>query len=219
MKYFPAAGVWSAVLCGLLSCNGIFGNIYDTAEVPDEASAYGFIRPCEGNSAGRIYIDARSYTQWVYLDFDAERAVAVEIDDTSGVPAMWDIAIHRYDARTNEGQATETSYGDFAAWTKAGCPVADGGVSDIWSTERIMTDLSGMLDSVIVYAPSFYNPCLSHWLDVDLRIMPPIYTPSNRVYTLRFDNGKRMALRLVNYMNDVGTKGYMTIDYIYPVQN
>ena len=80
-----------------------------------------------------------------------------------------------------------------------------------------MTDLSHMMDSIIVYTPSYYNPCLSRWLDVDLRTMPPIYTPSNRVYTVRFDDGRGMALRFLNYMDDRGAKGYIMIDYLYPV--
>ena len=48
--------------------------------------------------------------------------------------------------------------------------------------------------------------------------MPPIYTPSNKVYLLRMKDGTMAAIRLVSYMNAAGIKGYMTFDYIYPYE-
>ena len=62
------------------------------------------------------------------------------------------------------------------------------------------------------------NPELSKWLNVDTSEMPPIYTPSNKVYLLKMKDGTMAAIRLVSYMNAAGTKGYMTFDYLYPYE-
>lgn len=91
-------------------------------------------------------------------------------------------------------------------------------VADEWATDRIATDMSQMMDGFIRYAGDWYNPCLSAWLDVDTATMPPIYMLSGRIYLLRLQEGTYAALRLSNFMNDAAFKGYMTIDYLYPVQ-
>ena len=43
--------------------------------------------------------------------------------------------------------------------------------------------------------------------------MPPIYTKSDNVFVLRTSDGRKIAIRLENYMDGSGTKGYMTIQY------
>lgn len=48
--------------------------------------------------------------------------------------------------------------------------------------------------------------------------MPPVYTLSRKIYLLRLADGTHAALRLANFMNDSAVKGFMTIDYLYPVQ-
>ena len=54
--------------------------------------------------------------------------------------------------------------------------------------------------------------------DVDTSPIPPIYTLSGKIYLLRLEDGTFAALRLANFMNDAAVKGYMTIDYLYPVE-
>ena len=45
-----------------------------------------------------------------------------------------------------------------------------------------------------------------------------VYTLSGKVYLIRLADGTFAALRLTNFMNDAAVKGFMTIDYLYPVQ-
>ena len=78
--------------------------------------------------------------------------------------------------------------------------------------------MSQMMDGIIRYAEDWYNHCLSGWLHVDTSTMPPIYTLSGKVYLLRLADGTFAALRLMNFMNDAAVKGFITIDYLYPVQ-
>lgn len=93
-------------------------------------------------------------------------------------------------------------------------------VADEWTTNKIAVDVSHMMEDngYLIYAPSDFNPELSKWLNVDTSEMPPIYTPSNKVYLLRMKDDTMAAIRLVSYMNAAGIKGYMTFDYIYPYE-
>jgi hypothetical protein len=129
-------------------------------------------------------------------------------------PRNWDLAIHRYDAKTNGGAVAETDASDFALLSSA--KVGDY-VGDTWTTSKIVTDMSTMMDGYLSYVESDYNPMLSQWLNVDTSNMPPTYTLSNKIYILRLADGSKAALKLENYMNESAIKGYMTIRYMYPV--
>lgn len=181
----------------LPACNGIFGDIYDTVDdkvVPD----YGFISEPSATSPGTIYINATDYTRWTYIDFSSMTIDTLSVDEPE--PERWDLAIHRYDAKTNGGEVRVEG--------------SDVWVKDVWTTDVIVTDMSHMMDGWLSYAESYYNPLLSEWLDVDKSTMPPVYTLSGKTYILRTAEGQEIALKLVNYMNPGGVKGYMTIDYI-----
>ena len=91
-------------------------------------------------------------------------------------------------------------------------------VADVWTTQQIIVDMSGMMDGNIGYSESWYNPELSKWLKVDTGTMPPLYSLSHKVYAVRLPDGTDLALKLSNYMDATGVKGYMTIDYVYPVE-
>ncbi len=195
----------------LSSCNGLFDDIYD--KVADEnVSEYGFTKLSTDVGAGTIYVDASSYTKWVYLSFSEHSADSVSVFDDA--PRNWDLAIHRYDAKTNGGAVAETDASDFALLSSA--KVGDY-VGDTWTTSKIVTDMSTMMDGYLSYVESDYNPMLSQWLNVDTSNMPPTYTLSNKIYILRLADGSKAALKLENYMNESAIKGYMTIRYMYPV--
>lgn len=199
----------------LSSCNGILGGIYDEP-LPEESKEYGFISKDEATHTGTIYIDASDYVIWNYIDFSEEEVTVLSYTDEA--PAEWDFAVHRYDVKTNGGAVAETSAVNVASMTSAASVPASSFVADIWTTDRISVDMSGMMDGVILYAEDYYNTCLSQWLDVDTSTMPPIYTMSNKVYLLRMADGTYAAIKLQNFMNDAAVKGFMTIEYKYPVE-
>ena len=205
----------AAVVLSLPACNGIFGGIYDEPLSAAE-SEYGFVVVDERTRTGRIYVDASAYTLWNYVDLHEKRVTAVEVDGAA--PAAWDFAIHRYDAKTNGGAVAECDAADFGSLPQPGTLPSEAFAADEWTTDRITIDMSQMMDGIIVCAEDDYNPCLSRWLDVDTSTMPPIYTLSGRIYLLRLADGTHAALRLVNFMNDAAVKGYMTVDYLYPVE-
>lgn len=194
-----------AASMGLLSaCNGILDGIYDE---PDNENNTGF------ENEGEIIIDATSYTQWVYIDFSEQSTVTLGYDEDA--PQNWDIAVHRYDVKTNGAKVVETNYSDFDEAITATIDEADL-VSDIWTTNQIVIDMSTMMDGYLGYTESLYNPELSKWLNVDTSTMPPIYTPSGKVYIVYLPDGTRAGVKLLNFMNDMQVKGYMTIQYMYP---
>ena len=190
---------------GLLSaCNGILDGIYDE---PDNENNTGF------ENEGEIFIDATSYTQWVYIDFSERSTVTLGYDEDA--PQNWDIAVHRYDVKTNGAKVVETNYSDFDEAITATIDEADL-VGDIWTTNQIVIDMSTMMDGYLGYTESSYNPELSKWLNVDTSTMPPIYTPSGKVYIVYLPDGTHAGVKLLNFMNDMQVKGYMTIQYMYP---
>lgn len=200
------------------ACDGILDGIYDNPDA-EEAKEFGFIKIDEATHSGTVYIDATDYKRWTFINFHTQEIDSVDISKSGQKePDEWDIAVHRYDTKTNGGAVLETGSTGFAALQAMG-KMPDGTyVQDIWTTQKIAIDMSGMMDGKIVYTESYFNEELSKWLNVDTSNMPPIYTPSNKVYLVKLKDGTYAALRLSNYMNGKGVKGFMTVDYIYPFE-
>lgn len=200
----------------LSACNGIFSDIYDSPEV-ESTLEYGFLQSSTAKTPGIIYIDATDYSTWTYINLHNKTILPLSVDATE--PEQWDFAIHRYDTKTNGGSVAETETTNFSVLNSF-IPKNDNAyISDIWTTTTIVTDMSTMMDGYLSYANSNYNTELSKWLNVDKSTMPPVYTPSNKVYILRLSDNTKAALCLNNYMDESGIKGYMTIEYIYPLND
>lgn len=211
-RIFFVAG--AIAMLSLPACNGIFEDIYDKP-LPEENNEYGFIIADDHTRTGRIYIDATDYTQWHYIDLHNKEVTTTRVNEDA--PFDWDFAIHRYDAKTNGGEVAECAASDFGSLPDISSINDVEFVGDEWTTDRITVDMSHMIDGVILYAEDYYNSCLSQWLNVNTSTMPPIYTLSGKVYLLRLADGSYAALRLYNFMSDAAIKGFMTIDYLYPV--
>lgn len=205
----------ATLLLSLPACNGIFEGIYDSPR-SETGNEYGFVLVDEGTRTGRIHIDATDYTEWHYVDLQRKQVMTTPVGDAA--PETWDFAVHRYDAKTNGAAVWESSSGTFEALPAPGTLAGEPWTADEWTTDRITTDMSQMMAGIIRHAEDYWNPCLSRWLDVNTSTMPPVYTLSGKVYLLRLADGTFAALRLVNFMNDAAVKGYMTIDYLYPVE-
>lgn len=217
-----------AMTVSLSACEGIFDGVYDTAPA-EELKDFGFIEVDDANYSGTIYVDATDYTKWIYVDLHEQVVDSTRIVDESGaeiplgesgvLPQSWDFAIHRYDAKTNDGAVLESGSTGFDVLISAGHIPEGTYVTDEWTTDRITIDMSGMMQGNIKYAASNYNSVLSSWLDVDTSTMPPIYSLSNKVYIVRLKDGTHAALKLVDYRNSNMDKGFMKIEYIYPFEN
>jgi len=204
------------IIMSFPACNGILDNIYDEPS-EENKSEFGFIEINRENKSGIVYIDATSYTKWTYINFHTLTIDSLQISDGMTEPESWDIAIHRYDVKTNEASVLETGFTGLSTLKTSGQMPEGTYVQDEWTTDKIIIDMSGMMEGKIKYAESFYNTELSKWLFVDMSSMPPDYNPSNKVYVIKLKDNTVAAVRLSNFMNASGVKGFMTLEYIYPL--
>lgn len=201
-----------AVAVSLLSCD----SIYDTPEpyvpVPTESFTY-------------QYVNATAYTDWIYFNLHEKDSVTLDYRQTV-VPISWDMAIHRYDVKTNGGAALETDYETLEALQEAvesgdyRQPYESGWVSDV--EDSVTVDMSHMMEGYLVYTASTRNREIGKWLNLDLNTMPPIYTPSNKVYLVRLTDKTVAAVRFTDFMGPAAkpyysAKGYISFDYLYPI--
>lgn len=202
------------------SCDGILDGIYDDAD--DEGTTS--ITTDEESTRGSIYINITDYYSWIYFNVHDPKLDTLTIDlslDNDEIladePEEWDLAFHRWDVRTNGGAALETEYTSLDDLEASGEIPSGDYVEDEWY-EYVSVDMSGMMSGEIGYMACYVNHELGKYMDVDTSGMPPSYTPSGKVYMVRFSDGTYMALIVSNYLNSSGVKGYLTIDYIYPYE-
>ena len=205
------------IMLGLAStlfsaCDGLFEDVYDNDKVAETSSSSSLWYSPSSDTEGQFTIDATSYTAWHYISF-ADMTLTSSVINADGteddVPDQWDIALHRYDVKTNGGSAAATSFSTFASLSLDNLSFE----ADVWTENKITIDMSHMMEGYLVYAPSYYSAVISGWVDVDTSTMPPIYTMNSKVYVLMTSDGRLVALRLINYMNDSSVKGHMTVEY------
>lgn len=134
------------------------------------------------------------------------------VDETS---FKWDIALHRYDVKTNGASAVATSESDMAKVTAI---PADGYVSDI-KTDSIMVNTAGMMNSKIGYATDTWNEVLNKGVEFDSSVMPPTpnsWSMSGLVYVVKLASGDYAKIKFTDYSNEAGASGHISFDYVYP---
>lgn len=240
-KLFVALGIASSL--GLFSACDMMSNFYDDTldSVPSSDTQSGQNSSQQTDSvtrtdstgqkqviqvkSGQYYIDASSYTKWVYINFHSD-SLCITTSDISldnlketGAPQAWDIAQHRYDVKTNQACVFMTDYHSISDLEAAGLPADAAWVADEYSDNAITVDMSHMLEGYLVYAPGNRNTEAGRWLHVDTSSMPPSYTLHDNVMLYRFDDGTYAAIQLVNFMSTdkYQIKGWMTVNYQYPI--
>lgn len=188
----------------LVSCDGIFGGLYDEPA----KNSFGFIQRDDDGHGGTIRLDATSYTRWSYIDLHHQHIDTANITLGQDAPFEWDFAIHHYDVKTHDGTATESPFDNVGMAIEL---EELNFVADVDS--QVVIDMSTMMEGYLGYTPSPVNPVLSHWLDVDLSTMPPIYALSNKVYLLRLGDGTLVALQFTSFMDESFAKGIVTLHY------
>lgn len=156
---------------------------------------------------------------WTYNLVEGTKytALAHVKTDAQPEPSEWDFAIHHFDARTHGGQVYETPYTSLNALPPSSKVLASASfTADAWSTTQVITDLKDMMSFKVGFQNLKVNEVLSRWVRMDFSTPPPVYTASGRVYILRLADGTHAAMQMLNYMSPSGTKGYLSIDVIYP---
>ncbi len=213
--------ITTAVALGMLmlfpACDGMFEGVYDDVEGGSDPTN----KTAEIQTRGTLTIDATAYTEWHYINFHSGEITTSTISLTdsteSGKPAEWDVALHRYDVKSNNGVAIETEYTTIDELLAEGLPTDDEWTADTFADNKITIDMSHMMEGYLVYLPDYYNPILSKWVDVNTSTMPPIYTMNQKVFVVRLSDDTHLALRLINFMNDKSVKGNMNFEYYYPL--
>ncbi len=204
------AVVGGGVAMTVLACDGIYDDPDTVAPVQTKENSY-------------QYIDATKYTNWIYINLHGRDSVTLDYRYTANIPHHWDLAIHRYDVKTNGGGALETNYTSLDALRsdiESGVfvePVGANYKEDV--ADSIIVDMTTMMQGYITRSASAKNLEMGKWLDVDLSTMPPIYTPSGKVYLLRMSDATVAAIRFTGFSNPnlYNTKGYISFDYLYPL--
>lgn len=196
----------------IASCDGILEGIYDEASDDEDINIFG---------TGSLTVDASAYDRWMYINFHTltldSMTIDLDLDDPlAEEPTEWDIAVHRYDARTNNGAAMETIYTSLETLLQDGDMPEGDFVAD--QADSVYVDMSQVLSGVLGYLYCDVNRELSKWMDVNLTVIPPTYTLSGRVYIVRFSDNTLCALKLSNYKDDNGNTCRLTIDYVYPYE-
>lgn len=182
--------------------------------------------------SGQYYINATSYTQWVYINLHGDSLVITTSDicideldgqtnmyPETGAPGEWDYAHHRYDVKTNGAKVMMTDFHDIADLEQYGAPPSGTWVEDVYDDNSVTVDMSHMLEGYLTYAPGYKNTEAGKWLNVDTSNMPPEYTMYDNVMLYHLADGTYAAFQLVDFMSDdrYQTKGWMTVNYKYPV--
>lgn len=159
-------------------------------------------------------VDATAYNSWTYISLRNHSSKVEEMGGNAVSSTDWDLAIHRYDCMTNKGAVCETNFNTIEDFMSAGTSRLSGNYTkDIWTTDKVICDISGMLDNKIIYAQTNINPTLSKWMNVDISTMPPAYKMSGKVYILRMSDGMYAVIHFSDFMNGLGIKGYISFDY------
>ena len=95
--------------------------------------------------------------------------------DPMPTPHQWTIALHHYDVATNNGAAVVTNYRSLDALPREGAArealLAQTFSPDEWTTHQSYYDLTGIYQYYIGYQHAAFNPVLSSWMDMDVKIL------------------------------------------------
>lgn len=225
----------------LTSCNGLFDGIYDVPLEEEEGTTTDaasntthFVNFDVTSYDSWIYLDLTTCKVTDVISIPT--ALTAEWDGKSGISykhglgdamtplsethtdaqpdaAVWDIAIHHFDVKTNGLSAYETSYTSLDQLPEGTEWLSDAAfVEDEWTTNHVLYDMGGMLNYDIGYQNTYINRVLTSWITMDISTPPPVYHMSDKVKVIRLKDGRYVAVKLYNYMNSVGLKGYLTFD-------
>jgi hypothetical protein len=155
------------------------------------------------------FLDARSYSDWVYFSLSSNSIVQVTDYQND---LSWDIAFHRGDVRLNggesgkgQGAALDSQSKDFNAVLEA---PKTGYVKDSVGTVVVAFTGNGVEEEQQPFAQT-----LSTWLTTDISTPPPVYTVNNNVYIIKTANGSIAKIQMYDNKNATGSAGYVSFKY------
>lgn len=211
------------MMCALLCTSGLLTACSEKNELPPAGAAEGEWENFDATDHGKwYYINLK--TQEVeshpvpgnWVNGDTGEVLSTHPDEE--VTIDWQLAIHRYEMRTNGGAVAETGYTDIDAVMTL---PADGYVQDEEIDYNdglaLLTDRSQMGNGIVGYAEkTTINRTLCGWTErIPQPGMPPVlYVPTQKVFVLRCQDGTHILLQFTDAGNTAtGTSGYLTFNY------
>lgn len=121
-----------------------------------------------------------------------------EVKTTDEAALKWDIAVHKYDIRTNNGQVKKLAKTDLDAVTVADIPAEGEWIAD--TDGKAMVDMSNMMQGFVGYQYLKLNGELGQWVTATpTGTMPPYtYTLNDNVFIVKV-NGKVWKMKFNAY--------------------
>jgi hypothetical protein len=153
----------------------------------------------ESGDAGAITVtfDARDYERWLYLDLESAAQVTPA---TPSASAEWDLAVLRFNVKTNGGSSGEGGVG------VARLPGAD------WDTlTRAPLDgyISDDADPALVDMEPEPGYAFDLWYDYDMDTHT--LNPADLLFVVRTVEGNFFKVQMLDYYNSAGTGGYVKL--------
>lgn len=160
---------------------------------------------------GEATVMANEYDEWTYFNLaTGDTAVLTiqkkaegdnytyEVDAEAEKALAWDIAVHKYDMRTNGGRVKELNTKYFDAVTLADVP-ADGEMTAD-AEGSVMADMSQMMSGFVGYQNVMLNEELGRWvIATPTGTMPPYtYELNDNVFVVKV-NGKAWKMQFTAY--------------------
>lgn len=157
------------------------------------------------------FIDAKSYTDWVYFSFSKGKVVTVT-DYKNDL--TWDIAFHRGDVRLNGGESGigkgEAFNTQKTSWTDVTEAPTSGYIKD-----QIGKITTAYIGNGITEEDQPFSQTVTTWLTVDTSTPPPVYTVHNYIYVVKDADGDYVKLWLYDNKNERTDAGYVSFRYQY----
>lgn len=171
-----------------------------------------------------LTVDASDYTKWVYVNLAEAKIVEIETPETD---LGWDIALHRYDFKTNGGTSGR---GKGAAYETSQTSLVDKSPAvpeDQWVVDRegLLLMMFGGMGGKREYKKQSANFLLSSEPKGDGQIgylnkgiiwsegMPPRVSINPHVYLVRSAKGEVVRLRVLDYRNEKNDRGHIKFEY------
>lgn len=175
-------------------------------------------------------IDATKYDMWTYVNLETgqtethrdfsewhvmKNGKLLETIPAKGSEAdikiKWHIAIHRFDIRTNEGEAIATKETEFSKVT--GLPAGDY-KKDMEIKDKILVgfNMADMMKSKFTVAGmAKVNPVLKTWIVENPMGKVPVLSKS--VFVVKFKDGSYAKIKFTDATNDKQEKGHVSFNY------
>lgn len=161
------------------------------------------------------FINATSYSDWVYFSF--EKGKVVDVTDFKN-DTSWDIAFHRGDVRLNGGESGKGQGAVINTENKEWSKVTEATKTG-YVTDKIGTITTSFTGSNVTTADEPFSQTLTGWMTVDtsdpVGNNGPKYIINNWIYVVKTADGEYVKLWIYDNKSEKNSAGYFSFKYQY----